>query len=106
MFTYLKYGNGNLPDLKIQFDIFFNVIHEPLIKIETFFCKFVLFSLNKLNFYLNGVKFLFLFSILYFVAKVLGEGGVGWWALDPGMNITFQATIIYFIMNQTIDDNI
>ena len=36
MFTYSKYRNDNVPDLKLQFDGFFNVIHECLIKFETF----------------------------------------------------------------------
>ena len=36
MFTYSKYRNDNLPDLKMQFDVLFNVIHELLIKFETF----------------------------------------------------------------------
>ena len=36
VFTYSKYRNDNLPDLKMLFDIFFNVIHERLIKYETF----------------------------------------------------------------------
>ena len=58
----------NFPDLKMQFDDFFNVIHECLIKFETFFCMVVLsdlwplythtfqsneFELNWLNFYLK-----------------------------------------------------
>ena len=33
--------NDNLPDLKMWFDVFFNVIHERLIKFETF-CMVVL----------------------------------------------------------------
>ena len=37
MFTYSKYRKDNLPDLKMQFDVFFNVIHERLIKFDFFF---------------------------------------------------------------------
>ena len=32
MFTYSKYRKDNIPDLKMQFDFFFNVIHKRLIK--------------------------------------------------------------------------
>ena len=39
--TYSKYCNYNLPDLKMQFGIFFIVIHEHLIKFETFLHGFL-----------------------------------------------------------------
>ena len=36
MFTYSKYRKDNLPDVKMQFDVISKVIHERLIKFETF----------------------------------------------------------------------
>ena len=36
VFTYSKYRNDNLPDLKMQLEVFFDNIYESLTQFETF----------------------------------------------------------------------
>ena len=70
MFTYSKYCNDNLPDFKIQFDVFstlfVNALSSLLVLSDVWplYKHLLLFTLNWLNFNLKNVKFLFLFSIL------------------------------------------
>ena len=67
MFTCSNYRNDNLPVLKMQFDVFFNVIHERLIKFETFLhvclvrrVVFIYAYLLSNEFALNWVNFYFI----------------------------------------------
>ena len=74
MFTYTKYRNDNLTDLKLQFDVFSKLFMKAGSGLKLF-CMVVLsvvwplythiFQSNEfaLNFYLKSAKFLFLFSI-------------------------------------------